>query len=68
MKKQDKLLRFYCDESDPILKAIKHNNFNIARNSVISDKKAFKKQYYNTLFKNIPQTLKKLGMELNQLL
>ena len=46
MKKHDKLFKLYCNESNPILKATKHNNFKIARNSVISKIKESKKQYY----------------------
>ena len=36
IKKRDELFELYFDESDPILKATKRNNFKIACNSVIS--------------------------------
>ena len=68
MKKRDNFFKLYGSESDPILKAIKLNNFKKAQNSSISKKEGSKKQYYQNHFQKFPQTLKKLQMEVNQLL
>ena len=68
MKKRDNFFKLYGSESDPILKTIKLNNFKKARNFVISKKEESKKQYYQSHFQKFPQTLKKLQMEVNQLL
>ena len=46
MKKRDNFFKLYGSESDPILKAIKLNNFKKAQNSAISKKEGSKKQYY----------------------
>ena len=44
MKKRYKIFKLYCNESDPILKTTKRNNFQIARNLAISKIKESKKQ------------------------
>ena len=67
MNKRDKLFKLYGNENNLTLKATNYNNFTETRNSVMSKIKEFKKQYYTSSNK-ISQTLKKLGMEFNQLI
>ena len=59
MKKCDKLFKLYFNENDPILKATKHNNFEIVRNSVISKIKESKKEYYQHHFQKYSTNIKK---------
>ena len=59
MKKRDKLFKLYRNESDPILKATKHNNSKIARNSIISKMKESKKQSYQHCFQKHSTNIKK---------
>ena len=59
MKKRDKLFKLYCNESDPILKRANHNNFKIARNSVISKTKKSEKQYHQYYFQKFCTNIKK---------
>ena len=57
MEKRDKLLKIYCNESDSILKATKQNRI-----------KESKKQYYQRYSQKYSTNIKKIGMELDQLL
>ena len=68
MEKRDKLLKIYCNESDSILKATKQNNFKIVIPYVISKIKESKKQYYQRYSQKYSTNVKKIGMELDQLL
>ena len=68
MEKRDKLLKIYCNESDSILKATKQNNFKIVIPYVISKIKESKKQYYQRYSQKYSTNIKKIGMELDQLL
>ena len=64
MRKRDRLFKSYCQETNPTVNLIKHNNYKKIRNLVLSKRKESKKQFYQKYFQ---RNSKNLGVAENEL-
>ena len=58
MRKRDRLFKSYCQETNPTVNLIKHNNYKKIRNLVLSKRKESKKQFYQKYFQRNSKNLK----------